>query len=194
MLSVKLLEEFESRLRQQGVPAADAAQPGLSAAEISESVSPLGLSLPHEAMLWWEWHDGVPADADAWQIAPGRRALPLSEAVNECRRIRVMTATVAARDHLDPERLWSPTWFPLIAYDGLYAVDASGPKDAPCPVRIHWFDEPNSPNDLTSIGELVSLWIEAFDRGVWTFDPNKNQWVIDHDLHEAWPAAKRGLV
>jgi hypothetical protein len=159
MLGEDLLAEFEQRLRSHGVPAIDAAQPGLGTEAINAAVSPLGLSLPREARVWWGWRNGVAREAAARsrEMGPGRHWLPIEEAATECARIRDLVAQAAAADSVLADALWSPTSLPLVHYEGLYVIDAAGSDDGACPVRVHWFDEPEAPNDLGSIGDLVSL-------------------------------------
>jgi hypothetical protein len=196
-LDAELLAELDRRLRERGVPAIGAAQPGLSEEAINEIVAPLGLSLPREARLWWSWHNGVQPDAGPGprEIGPTRKWLPLEEAAEECGRIRKMVRE--ARDPRDPrpiESIWSSSWLPFVQSNGVYVIETAVPDDAPCPVRVHWFDEPETPPDLPSLGALVSLWIEALDRRAWSYDRQGDHWTVNHDILMTWPAAKRGLI
>jgi cell wall assembly regulator SMI1 len=197
LLDDDLFAEFERCLREQGVPAIEYAQPGLEDEAIQALANPLGLSLPREARRWWQWHNGVAPAAGAGprEIGPGRKWLPLEEAVEECRGIRQMI-----KDNRDPhdrrpiETVWSPVWLPFVHADGLYVLDTGVPEDAPCPVLVHWFDEPEAPPDLCSLGELVALWIEAIERGAWRYDRSEDHWTVDHAVLDNWRPSRRGIV
>ncbi|MDQ6915721.1 MAG: hypothetical protein M3155_07925 [Actinomycetota bacterium] len=190
ILDVGLLAEFEARLRDQGAPAIDAAQPGLSEEAMQALVAPLGLRLPHEARVWWGWHDGVARDAGdaAREIGPRRKWLLLQEAVEECTTIRKMNADVWGTDPAEAEVRWSSSWFPLVHSEGLVVIDTGVPDEAPCPVWVRWFDERPGPPHLPSIGDLVAVWIDAIDRGAWRYDREGDHWVSDKDRLEPWVA------
>lgn len=199
ILDEGILEGFADRLRERGVPTITAAQPGLDDRAMQQAAAQLGLRLPVEATTWWGWRNGVPSatPAASREIAPGRLWLPLEEALTECVRIRHMIADAFARTPTDTrpiEAIWSSKWIPLIQYEGLYVIDTDVPEDAPCPVRIYWFYEPEAPPDLASVGELVLLWTEAIDRGAWRYEPSTAQWCVEDSILDQWPGAKRGLV
>jgi cell wall assembly regulator SMI1 len=199
ILDESILYDFAERLRERGVPAITAAQPGLDYDSIEQAATQLELTLPVEARIWWGWHNGVSSTAPTGsrEIGPTRVWLPIEEALAECVRIRHMIADVFARTPTDTrpiEAIWSSKWLPLIQYEGLYVIDTDVPEGAPCPVRVYWFYEPEAPPDLASLGELVLLWSEAIDRGAWRYDSSKGQWWVEHDVLDSWPAAKRGLV
>ena len=196
ILENDLLAELERRMRQFGIPAVEAAQPGLTPAQMDVLTTPLGLSLPVEARRWWAWRNGVPQTLGPRyrELGPGRLWMPLEEAVGECERIRQMIAKAAETDPRTPEQLWSSSWLPIVQYDGLYVIDTDGPADAGCPVRVHWFDEPEAPDDFASISELVLLWIEALDLGRWIFDRHREEWSVNPEVLGDLAAARRGAV
>jgi hypothetical protein len=196
MLTVRLLEQFATRLRSQGVPAIDVAQPGLTDQTMQELVSPLGLTLPLEARVWWGWRNGVPETAGAGrtEIGPGRKWLPLDEAVAECSQIRQMLAEAAGGEQRLTEAAWASSWIPLVRAEGSIVIETDVPDNAPSPVRVYWFDEPAAPPDLASLGEAVSLWIEAMDQGAWRYDHHQDRWEVDHEIRASLRAAKRGLI
>jgi hypothetical protein len=75
LLTEHLLEELAERWRALRAPIADSLRPGLSDAEMDALVSPLGLRLPHEARVWWGWHDGT--DSDLLSHGIGNQIVPL---------------------------------------------------------------------------------------------------------------------
>ncbi len=79
LLNADILERVDSLLRSRNAPIADAWAPGLSDAEIDETIGRAGLEMPEELRVWWRWHNGVRKD---WpdrrpSIFPGRNVLSL---------------------------------------------------------------------------------------------------------------------
>src|SRR6202043_3804821 len=58
LLDAALLESYAERIRERGVPFDERARPGLSDAEIDETMASVGLVLPLEARVWWSWRNG----------------------------------------------------------------------------------------------------------------------------------------
>lgn len=196
LLSIDLLEEYADRLRSQGAPAIEAANSGLSRDQMQELANQVGLTLPGEAQVWWGWRNGVTdqSSRQVREIAAGGEWLPLEEAVSECIRIREMIENVAEQDPRPAEALWSSAWLPLVHADGLYVIDTGGLPEAPVPVRVHHFYEPETPHDVASMGELVQTWIDAIDRGAWRYDQEVDRWTTDLTIVELLPGGKRGVV
>lgn len=47
------------------------------------------------------------------------------------------------------------------------------------PVRTFAFQEPESGTRIRSLGELVRIWIYAFDSGAWRYERESETWVYD---------------
>lgn len=195
LLDASVLADFEERLRAFGVPAVDAARPGLSREAMEAIARPAGLRLPHEAVVWWSWHDGVARNvgAAAREIGPRRHWLPLREALDERARALELMAEVWPDDPAEARVRWSPTWLPIVTFEALVVIDTGVDAQAPCPVRVHWWDERPAGPHLSSLRNLVELWIEAIDSGGWRYDRAGDHWVIDR-RHLDPNAAHVGLV
>lgn len=168
VLTRELLDEYESRLRRSGLSVVEHLHPGLDPAEIDDRTRPLGLRLPGEARTWFAWHDGAEQPGYDVEIAPSFVILSLDEAI-EWYRTAVDDATSPYR--LNAGSLWRPEWFPLLRAYGFFACDCSVPEGAPSPVRVigHGdtdFHEPRA----ASLGDMITLWIGAWDSGAWYAD------------------------
>jgi cell wall assembly regulator SMI1 len=183
-----MLEEFEDRLRSQGAPIVDVLRPGLTDDEMQQLVGPLGLRLPREARCWWAWHDGtvVGAPMIARYLGPGWMALSLDDAVRDCvssREIEAEAREIEEAAGEDREDWWRHGWLPLVhPGGGSFAIDTGVGEDEPVPVyRYHSDTQPGAP-DLASIGDLVTIWIDALDSGAWQWEPNDGRWIYDDAL------------
>jgi hypothetical protein len=194
-LSVQLLYAYEECLKGIGAPAAEWFRPGLTAEKIEEAVAPLGLRLPSEARIWWEWHDGATAEGRELLPGPLRQCLTLVGAVDLYRRSRVL-ADKAARtwpEH-NSDFLWSPTWFPVVGWQLPIVIDCSVAEGQATPLRIvDWQDvegflEPQA----QSLGQMVAWWIEAIDVGALEWNGADRKW-LRHDIPE-WAQRTNPLI
>ena len=172
LLTIELLNEYEDRLRTSGLSFVRHLRPGLSRAAIEANLSPLGLRLPSEAQTWFEWHDGFEPTGYDLQIAPSFVMLTLDQAITWYRE-RLEDAQRLAGDFApDVPAVWEPDWFPLLRAYGTVACDCSVPPGAPTPIRLvnpadaADFGEPRA----RSLGEMITLWIAAWDSGAWCAD------------------------
>lgn len=101
---------------------------------------PVGLELPHEARLWWGWHDGIEReDAEVLparrELGPGFDFLPLAEAIELYDDQREMFATTGIEE-LRPAHL-----FPITYRNGPVSCDCSVGEGKPTPMfHIHSHD------------------------------------------------------
>jgi len=178
ILSESLLEELADRWRQQDASIAGLLRTGLSHDEMDDLTAPIGITLPKEARTWWGWHDGafpaLPSLAPA-SLGPQLEFLPLADAVRSCVEIREIMCGVDGQ--LDP--VWKYEWLPL-TLGHLTLLDCSVAVDAPVPVRYYRFEEPETGAEgVPSIGTLITLYIDALDRGEWFFDHSTDYWGYD---------------
>jgi cell wall assembly regulator SMI1 len=181
MLDEQLLKQLKRRWKEQGAPIAAALRPGLTDDEMDRLTSPIGLRLPREARRWWGWHDGaspqIPGRDVAAEIGPRMAFLPLADAVSECRRIRALLMEVSGGEG-DPDWKWS--WLPMNADKRPLVFDCGVEFDAPVPVRSFFFEDPAAGAEgARSIGELVTIWLEAIDCGAWAYERQRNRWTYD---------------
>jgi cell wall assembly regulator SMI1 len=182
-LTEAMLDELAMRWRQQGAAILHSLRPGLSEQAIEASVSGLGLSLPIEARVWWGWHDGTESTVNAYAIGLDTVYLQLGRAAElygEQRDVALQVADGASG--LTADDFWRPHWFPFaVASRPVLACDCSVPEGALTPiyaVDYEFVDESKTPV-ADSLGDLVSLWIEALDAGAWTYNRELHRWE-DH--------------
>jgi hypothetical protein len=126
--------------------------------------------------------------------------VPLSEAVNNYLLVREEAASFSLNMPLppppadDPEWLWRSEWFPLTQLGGI-AIDCSVPFGSPTPVRLlDWHFEDFQQVKASSLGEVVTWWIEALDQGVWRYEEKDGRWECDWDLLDDPVRRSSGLV
>jgi cell wall assembly regulator SMI1 len=191
LLTLEMLTRLEGQWRAQGAPIVDRLRPGLTREEIHAVARPLGLTLPREARLWWQWHDGADSPDGlkvSVELGPlGYEYRPLRDLVETLTWARAFAAESAADPRMPPEAAqarywWNDAWFPLFAGLGIVACDCSVSDGDPTPIRVViWEDGP--PFDdvkARSFGELITWWIEALEDGSWRYDPRSQQWERDH--------------
>jgi hypothetical protein len=194
-LDLQLLHVYEERLRSVGAPVAEWVRPGLTAEQIEETVAPLGLRLPAEARVWWEWHDGATVEGRERLLGPSNECLTLEDAMEvyqECRATAEETA--GAWPENDPDFLWSPAWFPVSGWQLPIVVDCSVADYQSTPIRfVDWQNVDRFfQTRAGSLGQMVSWWIEAIDVGAWEWSGADRQW-LSHDLPE-WAQRTNPLI
>lgn len=188
VLSEDLLEEQALRWRRQGMAIATSLRPGLSDDEIDELTSPLGITLPREARIWWGWHDGAfgpDPDRGNTELGPGRLFSSLADAVGNTNSVRDIMRGVDGE--LDPA--WRSSWLTMNWGGDTTVFDCGVGFDEPVPVRSYRFEEPEAgATGVPSIGTLVTLYIDAFDRGAWAYD--RSRAISIGDRSRADPATR----
>lgn len=183
LLNREILSAYDAQLRRAGVPVEAWARPGLSEKEIVDAVSPLGLSLPYEARVWWSWRNGEEPAAERHLWRPGRsRGLALDEAVARYRQSRKVAERGAEGwPGKTQDDLWRRAWFPLVVDDGapVTVIDCSVGEGAPTPITFVDWEELHTPTlpSARSLGEMISWWTDALMCGAWTFDPSTGTWA-----------------
>lgn len=201
MLTEDLLAELEAQWRRQRAPLVEALQPGLSDRDIDELTASLNLRLPHEARVWWRWHDGVrPTEGLAVyrELGPGLPFYSLREAVELCRRLRGRFHDIWAADGPEAvEYWWRPTWFPITERRGAIRCDCAVADNEPTP--IYWaYSHDHDAEGLTiprvdSFETMVAWWIEALQTGAWTYEADAQRWSHNPQLMPA-QREQSGLV
>jgi cell wall assembly regulator SMI1 len=179
LLDDALLDELEGRWRELGAPIAKALRPGLSDEQMDVLTAPFGVRLPREARRWWAWHDGATAapGREPELIGPGISFLPLVDAVTRREMIKGVLRD-AVGEQIGPG--WKQTWLPLNSSKYSVVIDCQVAFEDPVPVYSFSFEfgatrEPG----CRSIGELVTIWIGAIDRGAWSFNRAEGRWEYD---------------
>jgi hypothetical protein len=160
ILDGELLTELEAAWQSQGAEIAGVLAPGLSDEAMAALVEPLGLTLPAEARIWWGWHDGVTVTTPyGWEIGPDIGFYSLAQAVEQYREER---ESVNEGD-------WPNSWLPFTNFRrGPLIIDCQADERA-IVHRVNW--EVGHFPGADSMGELVALWLEAMDTGVWSWNP-----------------------
>ena len=177
VLTEDLLEALAARWRAQRMPIMESLRPGLSDAEMDRLTEPLAITLPREARTWWGWHDGASTDdGGSANLGPVRLYSPLADAVRATAAIReIMRGTDGG---LDPA--WRLSWLTMSSGGDTTVIDCGVGFEEPVPARYYRFEEPETGAEgVPSLGTLVTLYIDSFDRGVWVYDPVRQVWTGD---------------
>lgn len=177
LLTEGLLERLATRWRAHGLPIVESLRPGLSDAEMDQLTEPLGITLPREARTWWRWHDGASSDTGgSANLGPLRIYSPLSDVVRNTLAIRASMR--GADGELDPA--WRHSWLTLNSGGDTTVIDCAVGFEEAVPARYYRFEEPETgAKGVASMGTLVLLYIDAFDRGAWSFDRVRGVWSSD---------------
>jgi hypothetical protein len=69
---------------------------------------------------------------------------------------------------------------PLLGPQHPLVIDCSVARDQPTPLRMVDLADPEEPPvEARSLGEVVQLWSNALDRGLWKWDAAKQGWEVD---------------
>jgi cell wall assembly regulator SMI1 len=195
LLTDDLLDQLAARWRDQHAPITALLRPGLTDEEIDATTAPAGIRLPEEARRWWRWHDGALPDAlsrgGAAHIGPNIEFLSLTQAVAE--RAETLELFRQLREAGDT-RYWSESWLPIAPTRDPLVVDCGVGMNDPVPVRAFLLEDSDGGRGATeSIGALVRLWIDAFDRGAWVYREAEGNWLYDWEKLRLTPSTA-GLV
>jgi hypothetical protein len=179
-----LLQTYELCLRSIGAPVEGWARPGLDRQTIDETAASLGLRLPAEGRMWWQWHAGPTEMGKGKLFGPSGPAITLEEAVETYRESRrIAEKSAHAWPDEDSDFIWNPMWFPIKGVELPVAIDCSVSETDPTPVLfVDWqaidgFFEPKA----ASIAEMVGWWIDAIDAGAWEWDASQSRWLSHYD-------------
>lgn len=87
---------------------------------------------------------------------------------------------------LDPA--WRYSWLTMNWGGNTTVIDCDVGFDEPVPARDYRFEEPETGKGAPSIGTLVLLYMDAFDRGAWAYDRALGVW--NGDPAKADPATR----
>ena len=99
-----LLEAYEVELVDRSPRMKESFLPGLSRAEIEDRFAAEDLKAPEEAIVWWQWHNGVRAGLGG--ATPRIAPMPLDEAL-----------TLRREDSESSMPQWGPGWIRLYGGD-----------------------------------------------------------------------------
>lgn len=185
ILGTELIAEYETKLREQGVPLDEWSSPGITAEEQEMAVEPIGLHLPTEARTWWAWHNGCPRYGLSKLVAPvGEKMLTISEAVEVYREYRDIVQNLVEPDVpalANPDDRWDPSWLPILGPQVPTVIDCRDSNGDATPVRsinLQYVEESKEIGS-PSLGQMMRWWIGAIDGGAWCWDTEKREWLVD---------------
>jgi hypothetical protein len=68
-------------------------------------------------------------------------------------------------------------------------IDCDAPEDDPVPVRTFFIEDGMAGPPVGLIGELVLVWLYAYECGAWTYDRRVGRWSWNGDRLE--PSVRR---
>ncbi len=186
MLTEQLLDRLSATWRAHDIPVEETLLPGKEVSAFTSDDGSLHVELPAELRTWWAWHDGHDEKAEqGWAVGALFMQMSSTASRDWWQRSMAMAqdaATGAPGTPLaDPDYWWRESWVPL-ASDGSGYIVADcglGEPDVTPIRRIEWgpdLDVIARPR-TDSFGQLVEWWIEAIERGIWSFDHDRHTWT-----------------
>lgn len=178
MLTAELLESLLDSLTRAGFPTVQRLRPGLSDDEMDSLTAPLGLTLPHEARIWWRRHNGGPNAL----IGSYRDFASLQDMVAQTRHLR----DVHHHGFQDAGVItWTDDLIALVTGTTQFGCDCSVAPGEPSPI---WVLVPSDAADirgpvLPSLGSLVEQFTRAIDEGVYVYVPEGDVALVN----DGWP-------
>ena len=166
-LDADLLAQLERQLRDRGAAVVDALAPGLPDDQIDELLLPIGIDLPDEARCWWHWQNGTRRGANG--TLGLRDLLDLDTVCENYERSRGGWVEAFGLDGLLQGLGWTPHLY----------FDCSGARQDTVPVFGQSdFETPEM--IVGSMGDLVNIWLEMLDTGIWRVK-HDGQMEVDRD-------------
>ncbi len=130
------------------------------------------------------WHDGATAqpgfEPPALGPHPSFSFFPLARAVEITTSIRrIMRQAWGSTEDEAFGPHWQPAWLLLTDPERPIVIDCGVALNDPVPVRTFAFQEPEGGTRVRSLGELVRIWIFAFDSGAWRYEREIEKWAYD---------------
>ncbi len=182
----ELLEQYEAALTSLGSPVADYLNPGISRLEIDAKLSSRGLRCPEELVVWFRWHNGVVRRPGILIGGlPVIRMATLDEALKTYDDSRG-DLELALSEELDYDSLTygaGEGWLRLETSSEAVAVECNEPGDAPPRIRSANVSFAERETELTdravSLCTPISRWIQAAERGAFTWMSDDYRWTVD---------------
>jgi hypothetical protein len=172
-----LLEQFDEELRSQGVDVSEHLAPGVSADYVARVLGDIGLEPPDELVAWFGWHNG-PLPATRSYLPQFITPISVEDAV----------AVHKAKMSGDEELRWDvhPGWVKLESPSFGLSVNCEESPENPPLVRRSDVDLPlsreGSFRQVVSLCTVVAWWIDALDRGAYSYDRVDKTWRWDLSL------------
>lgn len=140
-----------------------ALQPGLSTEAARTLLEAAGLSSSRDLELLYGWRNGISEEVDVSlddiHLFPGFYLLSIEE-------------VIANYHSFVTDSRWTPGWLPIFGNGGgdFYVCDMSSP--AAQPIRHFRIEEAEHPVQFGSLGAMMNVLSEAFQRNVFFLDSN----------------------
>jgi hypothetical protein len=142
--------------------------PAVDESTIRARLKKSGVAATDDLMDWWSWHNGVEQGVSQ-RFGPAL-LLSLDEAL-ALRQENMRVAAAAADDHRPVDYWWHQAWMPIAKNDaGSIVLDTAGvgPRGTAVLMWDTWNEGFSTPR-LDGLGELVRLWIRAWDADVYRY-------------------------
>jgi hypothetical protein len=188
VLDDDLLAAFEARLRHVGAAVVEHLAPGLDDERIDELLEPVAIDLPAEARTWWRWHNGTlrSAPPTATEIIPYRDLVSLQGAIGTFTALAEAQVEVFGMPELAKH-------LQLVSEQPTIYVDCNTRAEAPAPIYSQ-NDHTDPPRvALPSMGELITIWMQLIDDGIFATTPDGQWQPVDPDRvgPDLW---ERGII
>lgn len=184
ILTAALLQELDRALERIDAPITGLWRPGLTDAEMDALTEPIGIQLPAEARTWWAWHDGVTYDPQtrlAATLGDGWEVPPLSDAVEDAIRARDLSAQIAAKSPPGEFDEWRDSWITFVGVEPPERLACEcAPREGEAAPVVHYdpmFNLTPSNYKAASMGDVVTVWLQAIDDGTWHIDPDTGRFA-----------------
>lgn len=168
---------LENRLRIQRAPLGRLLRPGAPEEELQATFSWLGLTLPDELRVLYQWHDGTIVDFDEPED-PDMPGLWIFDRLRSAvlNYLDLVTFFEETGDLGDPDHMLS-TWFPISYSDGrALLVECNVPPGQASHIYVYCHDDVTH-CAATSLLSVVRLWNRMFDEGYFVYDPYTCEWL-----------------
>lgn len=175
----QLLDEFQAVLLRNGFDLDATCHPGASRQQIIDAWGTQGITPPEEAIVWWQWHNGI-------KEGPTGRQHPGIDQISVEHSVR----TYETMPKGDGEYSWDARWIPLLG-DGPDRIVIDSDPSAARPTRVrsaHGGEgtyPPETENQAVSLCTPVTWWLLFRRKGwtIWTPD----EWTTKReDIPREW--------
>lgn len=188
------LMAFEDRLTRANVPFVRNLRPPATEQVLRRLESETGFAVSGEPLTWWQWHDGIQDPepqvprtmlrlASLQLGGSGFTALTVEQGLRGwAERVRYARETAEDAEAEGYEFEHSDSWFPVgvSEHGSEWLVELNVGDSGDSAVRVwEWADaEGRASVRARSMTEMVELWNDVFDRGLWRYRPGHG-WETD---------------
>jgi cell wall assembly regulator SMI1 len=185
---------FEDRLAREGVPVVANMRPPATDEVLRHLESETGYAVRGEPLTWWQWHDGIRDPEPSVPRSMLRLAslqlggsaytpLTIEEALRSwAERIRFARETAEDAEAEGYEFEHADSWFPIgvSEHGSELLIELEVGQSGESAVRVWEWSDPEGQARVRSgsMAEMVELWNDALERGLWRYRPGQG-WEKD---------------